>query len=180
MEDLVFYNVGCEEGRDAPDHGPVSPDPPPDPATDFLPAGRAVPAPANRLDEHEPVVRATHRNVEILTHGQELAEKKVETFLALGWDHVAMVRRLAVLEDQIAVLTGHPRPGPRPTRSSRRNRSLFPGLERRSKVAGEVCLPVQTTPRAAGDESIPLGPRPLRSAPGLWTQTLVGTTNGAR
>ena len=134
MEDLAFYNVGFEDAR-----GPrrimvlvrrllrriLRPI--------FYRQVELFQHLTNRLDEHEPVIRATHRNVDILGHRQEMTEKKVETFLALGWDHVALARRLAVLEDQIAVLTGQSTVGPDQAES--KESIPFPGLEPRSKVS---------------------------------------------
>lgn len=45
--------------------------------------------------------------IELAIKDAELAIKDVrQTALAFGWDYVALVRRLAVLEDQVAALTG--------------------------------------------------------------------------
>ena len=63
-----------------------------------------------------------------LTRRQDELDAKVQTLMALGWDHVALARRLASLEDQVAVLTGSTRPrlvrevDPHPS-------ILFPGLD---------------------------------------------------
>jgi hypothetical protein len=134
VEDLAFYNVGFEDARGLRRImilarrllrrvlRPI-----------FFRQAELFQHLTNRLDEHEPVIRATHRNLDILAHRQELAEKKVETFLALGWDHVALARRLAVLEDQIAVLTGQSAAGADHVES--KESIPFPGLEPRSKVS---------------------------------------------
>lgn len=65
---------------------------------------------------------------------EELADQ-IQTTMAFGWDYVAMVRRLATLEDQLALLTGssltasddgdaHPS-------------ILFPGLEKGIRKAAD-------------------------------------------
>jgi hypothetical protein len=41
-----------------------------------------------------------------ITRRQDELDAKLQTLMALGWDHVAMARRLAALEDQIASLSG--------------------------------------------------------------------------
>lgn len=67
----------------------------------------------------------------------ELAEQ-IQTTMAFGWDYVAMVRRLATLEDQLAVLTGS---SLTPSDEGDAHPSiLFPGLEkgtRKPKQEGE-------------------------------------------
>jgi hypothetical protein len=64
-------------------------------------------------------------------------DERVETALAIGWDHVAMVRRLAVLEDQLATLTGQAASSavegdPQPS-------ILFPSLGTASETRSRVC-----------------------------------------
>jgi hypothetical protein len=83
----------------------------------------------DRLDRDEPILRTVRDDVDRL-------DQRVETVLAFSWDYVAMVRRLAAIEDQLAVLTGHTPAVPEETDSqpSIRFPSLDPVPEPRSKV----------------------------------------------
>jgi hypothetical protein len=62
-------------------------------------------------------------------HG-ELSEQ-IQTTMAFGWDYVAMVRRLATLEDQIAALTGAA--GATGDEGDPHPSILFPGLEKAAR-----------------------------------------------
>jgi hypothetical protein len=91
----------------------------------------------HRLDAGEKSVQAVRDDVESLARRQDEVDERVETALAIGWDHVAMVRRLAVLEDQLATLTGQAAPSavegdPQPS-------ILFPGLDTASETRSKVC-----------------------------------------
>ena len=58
-----------------------------------------------RLDGSETRVNGVLADMETLTRRQNELNERLETIQAFGWDYVAMVRRLAVLEDQLAILT---------------------------------------------------------------------------
>lgn len=149
MQDFAFYNVGCHNAK-----GPRGP---------LVLARRSlrrVLRPmfyrlaelfqhlADRLDEHEHRIFAIQvetdelkdrhdeldrRHDEMAKRQDELAEQ-VHTTAALGWDYVALVRRLATIEDQLAVLTGSAVPAG--DAGDGEASILFPGLE---KAARKVC-----------------------------------------
>jgi hypothetical protein len=89
-----------------------------------------------RLEESVSTLRD---ELQAMSHRQDVLAEQWKTTLAFGWDHVALVRRLAVLEDQVASLSGNAAtisddPDSHPS-------ILFPGLtygqdepEARSKV----------------------------------------------
>lgn len=133
MPDLAFYNAGCLEPRGlrravVPVRRllrrllrPI-----------FLRQVELFQHLIARLDADETSLRGACEDVERLSKRQDDLEERVETVLAFGWDYVAMVRRLAVLEDQLAILTGQNTPtadeaDPQPS-------ILFPSLDPRSKV----------------------------------------------
>lgn len=59
----------------------------------------------DRLDAAEEADRALRSDVERLHERQEQLAESLRSSIALGWDHVAMARRLAVLEDRVELLT---------------------------------------------------------------------------
>jgi hypothetical protein len=77
----------------------------------------------DRLDRSETAVQG---ELETLRKRQDELTERVETIQAFGWDYVAMVRRLAVLEDQLADLTGQTAPS---EEGQAGPSILFPGLE---------------------------------------------------
>ena len=108
VHDLAFYNAGCQEAW----------------------GSRRVTVPVRRLlrrilrpiflrqveifqklvdqlDAGETSLRCMRVDLDRLSKRQDEVDERVETVLAYGWDYVAMVRRLAVLEDQLVAITGH-------------------------------------------------------------------------
>ncbi len=140
MYDLAFYNAGCDNTQ-----GPrrvmvytrrllrrvLKPI--------FVRQVELLQWIVKRLDADERSLAGACDDIALLRKRQEEVDERVETILAFGWDYVAMVRRLAVLEDQVASLTGQSlmdssmvsTPG---DESEAKTSILFPGLEVRSKV----------------------------------------------
>jgi hypothetical protein len=87
----------------------------------------------DRLDRGETAVRG---ELETLRKRQEELSERVETVQAFGWDYVAMVRRLAVLEDQLAELTGQTAPPSEEVDSQ--PSILFPGFDSDSEARSKV------------------------------------------
>ncbi|AGA25883.1 hypothetical protein [Singulisphaera acidiphila] len=85
--------------------------------------------------QHQALAQELGQQNEALAHRQDLLSGRqdeladqIQTTMAFGWDYVAMVRRLATLEDQLALLTGS-------TANSSDDGDahpsiLFPGLEK--------------------------------------------------
>lgn len=69
----------------------------------------------------------TNRQDSLSARQDELADQ-IQTTMAFGWDYVAMVRRLATIEDQLATLTGST-VAPQDEGDSHPS-ILFPGLEK--------------------------------------------------
>jgi hypothetical protein len=150
MQDFAFYNVGCHDAK-----GPrgllilvrrmvrriLRPM--------FLRQAEIFRHFAALLDDHEHRVFALRidadamkrqhaelnrqheamacRQENLSARQDELADQ-IQTTMAFGWDYVAMVRRLATLEDQLASLTGAT---VAPSDEGDRQPSiLFPGLEK--------------------------------------------------
>ena len=120
MRDLAFYNVGCHEPRGA--------------RRLVVPARRAVrrllrpifqrqveifQSLCDRLDAAERADRAIRGDLDHLIRRQDDLAEQVQHAIAFGWDYVAMVRRLAALEDRVAALgapsPAHPAPASRPS-----------------------------------------------------------------
>ena len=57
-----------------------------------------------RLDHDEHEIRTLRRDVDELRRRHDDQETKLPAALAFGWDYVAMVRRLAVLEEHVDTL----------------------------------------------------------------------------
>jgi hypothetical protein len=107
VRDLAFYNAGCHETRGV--RRAVVP---------FRRALRRVLRPIflrqvellqeiwHRLDHLDHEVHALHHELHVLSQRQDDLAEQLKTTLAFGWDYVALVRRLAIMEDQIATLTG--------------------------------------------------------------------------
>jgi hypothetical protein len=87
----------------------------------------------DRLDRCETAFRG---DIETLSKRQDELAERVETIQAFGWDYVAMVRRLAVLEDQLAALTGQA--GPSSEDVDSKPSILFPGFDEESKARSKV------------------------------------------
>ena len=139
MPDLAFYNAGCSESRGVRRIvvlarrllrrllRPI-----------FLHQVALYQYLIERLDGSETSVKGVQADMETLTRRQNELNERLETVQAFGWDYVAMVRRLAVLEDQLATLTGQ---APAPVDEADTQASIrFPSLdleptpEARSKV----------------------------------------------
>lgn len=121
MRDLAFYNAGCHEPRGA--------------RRAVVPVRRAlrrVLRPifqrqveifqnlCDRLDAAERADHALRERLDVLSGRQDAFAEQVQTTIAFGWDYVAMVRRLAVLEDRVEALAARAEgktevgpPGPR-------------------------------------------------------------------
>ncbi|WP_406696768.1 hypothetical protein V5E97_37850 [Singulisphaera sp. Ch08] len=65
---------------------------------------------------------------DLLSGRQDELADQIQTTMAFGWDYVAMVRRLATLEDQLASLTGSTLPSS--DEGDAHPSILFPGLEK--------------------------------------------------
>src|SRR5262249_22641199 len=76
------------------------------------------------------------RQEELTVRHGELSEQ-IQTTMAFGWDYVALVRRLATLEDQVAALTGVA--GMPADEGDPHPSILFPGIEKapRRTATGE-------------------------------------------
>src|SRR4051812_16880625 len=133
MHDLTFYNAGCDEVRGL--RRVVVP---------FRRVLRRLLRPIllrqvelfqaliDRLDAGEKSLDAVRAEVDGLARRQDALEEQAETVLAFGWDYVAMGRRLAILDEQLAALTGHAAPSSDEPEGQTSLR--FPSLEPRSKV----------------------------------------------
>jgi hypothetical protein len=105
MEHLAFYNSGCEPGR-----GPAGP------VVLIRRLLRSLLLPmfrrlvqildslCNRLEAAEHEAEELRDLVDDLRRRQEEQAAKVPATLAFGWDYVAMVRRLAILEEHVDAL----------------------------------------------------------------------------
>jgi hypothetical protein len=91
----------------------------------------------DRLDRSETEDRKLEGELATLTKRQSEIDDRVETVLAFGWDYVAMVRRLALIEDQLAALGGHT--AAPSEESDARPSILFPGFEPSSEPRSKVC-----------------------------------------
>jgi hypothetical protein len=87
----------------------------------------------DRLDRGETTVQG---ELETLRKRQDELAERVETIQAFGWDYVAMVRRLAVLEDQLAAVTGQA--GPSSEDGDSQPSILFPGFGEDSTARTKV------------------------------------------
>ncbi len=58
-----------------------------------------------RLDTAEAANHQLRANLDRIAQHQVALSEASDTAMALGWDHVALVRRLAVLEDRVESLT---------------------------------------------------------------------------
>jgi hypothetical protein len=141
MTDFAFYNVGCHEVKGVRRLSvlvrrmlrrilrPI-----------FVRQAEMFRQLADLLDDHEHRIFALRvgsdaldrRNDELAVRHEGLSRRQdeladqIQTTMAFGWDYVALVRRLAALEDQVAVLTGTATV----VDESDQNASiLFPGLE---------------------------------------------------
>ncbi len=137
MRDLAFYNAGCQETRGV--RRAVVP---------LRRALRRLLRPIfhrqvelfqeiwHRLDHMDHSLHALHHEVHNLSRRQDGLEEQLKTTLAFGWDYVATVRRLAIMEDQIALLTGTAAPGIDDTEAH--PSILFPGLKCDPKARAKV------------------------------------------
>lgn len=92
----------------------------------------------HRIDHLDHTCHAIRHELHAIARRQDELSEQLKTTLAFGWDYVAMVRRLATLEDQVALLTGNAAAGPDDVEAH--PSILFPGLagdrdEARSKVS---------------------------------------------
>ncbi len=98
---------------------------------------------APKVERHEHAVFALRvdsdslqeRHRDLSQRQDDLADQ-VQTALAFGWDYVALVRRLATLEDQVAALTGTT-----PTvadEGETHSSILFPGMEKVARKPAPV------------------------------------------
>jgi hypothetical protein len=58
-----------------------------------------------RLDAAEQADRSLRADIDQLARQQAAMADAAQTAMALGWDHVALARRLAILEDRVEFLT---------------------------------------------------------------------------
>jgi hypothetical protein len=86
----------------------------------------------DRIDRQEAALRTATADLERVAKLQEELARRVDHDQALYWDHVALVRRLVVIEDQLAALTGNATPGGDEGDTTPSIR--FPAPESRSKV----------------------------------------------
>jgi hypothetical protein len=105
-QELAFYNVGCQEPRGA--RRVVVP---------FRRLLRRVLRPifvrqveilnslCDRLDQDEHATRTLRADLEHISQRQFHLAEQLQGSVALGWDYVATVRRLAALEDRVEALT---------------------------------------------------------------------------
>src|SRR5262245_19240357 len=121
MKDYAFYNVGCHDARGVRGlmvmvrrlmRRILRPF--------FLRQAELFQHLAGLVEDHEHRVYALridqeslkHRHDAMIRRQDEMAARQDEqgeqlhTTMAFGWDYVALVRRLATLEDQVAALTG--------------------------------------------------------------------------
>ncbi len=104
--DLAFYNVGCEDPRG--------------PRRVVVLARRALrrvlrpifqrqvalfQALCDRLDAAERDDASLRAELATLARRQDDLNEQTQATIAFGWDYVAMVRRLAALEDRVEALT---------------------------------------------------------------------------
>jgi hypothetical protein len=139
VDDLAFYNAGCQELWGA--RRVVVP---------FRRLLRRLLRPIflrqvelfqgliDRLDAGEKSLQEARDDLDRLAWRQDALEEQSETVQAFGWDYVAMGRRLSVLEDQIASLTGHPA-APTPDETDRQASIRFPGLDPAPDARSKVC-----------------------------------------
>jgi chromosome segregation ATPase len=89
-----------------------------------------------RLDELSVRLDEQARLFEGMTARLDEQADHVQTTMAFGWDYVALVRRLATIEDQLAALTGSSA-GASPADEGEVHPSiLFPGLEATTRRPG--------------------------------------------
>jgi hypothetical protein len=82
-QELAFYNVGCQEPRGA----------------------RRVVVPFRRLLRRVLRPIFVRQDLEHISQRQFHLAEQLQGSVALGWDYVATVRRLAALEDRVEALT---------------------------------------------------------------------------
>jgi hypothetical protein len=137
VRDLAFYNAGCQETKGV--RRAVVP---------FRRALRRLLRPIfyrqvellqeiwHRLDHIDHSLQALRHEVHTLSLRQDELDEQLKTTLAFGWDYVATVRRLAIMEDQIALLTGTAAPSIDDT--DMHPSILFPGLKCDPKARSRV------------------------------------------
>ncbi|MBX6313213.1 MAG: hypothetical protein IRY99_09910 [Isosphaeraceae bacterium] len=106
MSDLHFYNVGCHEPRGL--------------RRAVIPVRRALrrvlrpiflrqvqifQSLCDRLDAAERADQELQAQIDGLARRQSQLADQLQATAAFGWDYVAMVRRLAALEDRVEALT---------------------------------------------------------------------------
>jgi hypothetical protein len=138
VQDLAFYNAGCDKPRGlrravVPVRRllrrllrPI-----------FIRQVELFQHLITRLDADETSLRGACEDIERLSKRQDELDDRVETVLAFGWDYVAMVRRLAILEDQVAALTGHNTPTA--DEADLQPSILFPSLDANREARSKVC-----------------------------------------
>jgi hypothetical protein len=82
-----------------------------------------------RLDRTEASLRGVQGDIEAMGERHVELDERVESVQAFGWDYVALVRRLAVLEDQIAALTGQSLPQVPVEETEAQTSIRFPSLD---------------------------------------------------
>jgi hypothetical protein len=116
MDHLAYYNAGCEP---APGGSRLKPWVRRVARKILLPPSRRLveilASLCRRLDVSEYEMRDLKVLVDDLRRRQEEQAAKTSATIAFGWDYVAMVRRLAVLEEHVDTLlsrnAGEPAPG---------------------------------------------------------------------
>jgi hypothetical protein len=138
VHDLAFYDAGCHEARGVrrvvvPVRRllrrllrPI-----------FLRQVELLQKLIDRLDAGEASLQSVREQVDGLAKRQDEVDERVEMVLSFGWDYVAMVRRLAVLEDQLVALTGQATPAADEGESQ--PSILFPSLDVSPEARSKVC-----------------------------------------
>ncbi|MEO6809438.1 MAG: hypothetical protein ABI353_10055 [Isosphaeraceae bacterium] len=115
MSDLAFYNVGCGEAKGMrrlvvlARRGvrrilrPI-----------FLRQVELFQSLCNRLDAAERRDAEHRHELDHLTRRQDHLGDQMQHTMAFGWDYVALVRRVAVLEDRLEALAAQPQSGHAP------------------------------------------------------------------
>jgi hypothetical protein len=88
----------------------------------------------DRLDAEEHATHALRHEMALLRGRQDRMAGQLQTAVALGWDYVALTRRLAVLEDRVESLLPAARPGETESAVDGYTSIPFPVDEPRAKV----------------------------------------------
>ena len=138
VRDLAFYNAGCHEPKGV--RRSVVP---------FRRVLRRMLRPVflrqvelfrelfHRVDHLDHSLHALRHELNALAQRQDELSEQLKTTLAFGWDHVAMVRRLAVLEDLLAASSSNGTGALGGDESDSRSSILFPGLNSDRDARGD-------------------------------------------